>query len=63
MSVERLFSITLLPIHPEGKSCSDVGRLLILNQSYKIWRIDLQDDHESCQPVGLGMTLKSSIWP
>ena len=32
-------------------------------QSDKIWRIDLQDDHESCQPVDLRMTLKSLIWP
>jgi len=28
------------------------------NKSDKIWRIDLQDDHESCHPVGLRMTLK-----
>ena len=30
-----------------------------LKQSDKIWRIDLQDDHESCHPVALRMTLKS----
>ena len=28
-------------------------------QSDKIWRVDLQDDHESCRPVGLRMTLES----
>ena len=33
--------------------------LPLCEQSDKIWRIDLQDDHESCHPVGLRMTLKS----
>jgi len=28
----------------------------IYTQSDNIWRIDLQDDHESCHPVGLEMT-------
>jgi len=31
ISVECLFSMTLLPIHYNGKSCSDLGRLLVLN--------------------------------
>ena len=30
-----------------------------MRQSDKVWRIDLQDDHESCHPVGLRMTLES----
>jgi hypothetical protein len=34
-------------------------RALALSQSDKIWRIDLQGDHDSCHPVGLRMTLKS----
>jgi len=29
--VECSFSMTLLPIYPEGKSCSDVGPVLVLN--------------------------------
>ena len=29
ISVENLFSVTLLPIHPAGQLCSDVGRVLV----------------------------------
>jgi len=31
-------------------------------QSDRIWRLDLQDDFESCHPVDLRMILKSHIW-
>jgi hypothetical protein len=32
---------------------------LVVESDDRIWRIDLQDDHESCHPVGFGMTLTS----
>jgi TPP-dependent pyruvate/acetoin dehydrogenase alpha subunit len=49
---------------PAGKIMAELfGRdggawasLFAHSQSDKIWRIDLQDDHESCHPVGLRMT-------
>ena len=39
-----------------------MGGVLVLDQSDKIWRIDLEDDHESCHPVGLRMTLNIWSW-
>ena len=36
ISVVCLFSMMLLPIHPEGESCSDLGRLLVRNDPLAI---------------------------
>ena len=31
ISVECLFSMTLLPIHPDGETCFDLGQVSVLN--------------------------------
>jgi hypothetical protein len=36
--------------------CIIISTARVRPQSDKIRRIDLQDDHESCHPVGLRMT-------